>query len=69
MNGEDLRRVTIDTYNKSANDFVEYFAGIGSRETDIGRVVELTVPDYTLAENWYSVHGHTEWFELALWRV
>src|SRR5580765_3199784 len=38
---EDLRQITVNTYNQSAEKFVEYFAGIGSREEDINRAFEL----------------------------
>jgi SAM-dependent methyltransferase len=38
---EDLRQVTVDTYNRAAADFVDYFAGIGSRVEDINRAFEL----------------------------
>ncbi|MEJ0073282.1 MAG: class I SAM-dependent methyltransferase [Candidatus Saccharibacteria bacterium] len=38
---EDLRQITIDTYNHSADKLADYFAGFGSRVTDIDRAFEL----------------------------
>lgn len=37
----DWRQATIDTYNKSAVEMAEYFAGIGSRTDDIDKAIEL----------------------------
>lgn len=38
---EDLRRATIDTYDRSAQELAEYFRGIGSRVSDIDKAFEL----------------------------
>lgn len=37
----DLRQQTVDTYNNSVEQFVDYFAGIGARTKDINRALEL----------------------------
>lgn len=40
MNSE-ARRQTVETYNNSANDFVEHFKGIGPRNKDVDLVFNL----------------------------
>lgn len=37
----DYKKLTVDTYNKSAKELAEYFRGIGPRTDDIKRAIEL----------------------------
>lgn len=37
----DYRKLTVETYNKSAKELAEYFRGVGSRNDDIDKAFEL----------------------------
>jgi SAM-dependent methyltransferase len=43
---DDWRKVTVDTYNKSAKELAEYFRGIGPRTDDINKAFELAGNPY-----------------------